>query len=1112
MGPLKRLGALVLLTGILLGFPALLVTTVGSPWPDGGLNELSMMSNSAVLGLVSLLGWFVWLQLLACTLWEIPAALQHVPGGASRLPIAASSQQQLMRVLVHTVLAVGVTSTAMIGAHATKADATPARPPAAHAAQHPPALAPATPSPGALRASPAADGQATQQHSDRSADKAADRADDEATDAADDSAGDSVVVTRRGDTLWGLAEKHLGDGFRWQEIAKLNQGRVMPDGRTFHNPRAIEPGWELRLPADAALAPDAAQLPGAVNASERVVKPGDTLSEIAQETTGNAEDWPALYEANRDAIGGDPDLIHPGQVLVLPGSPTHDPSDQRNDQRPGTIEPPSTHGVHGTPGTHATPDTQTPDTQSPGATTEKPEQGADDLEAPERPPMPVAPDRPAQPAPQNSDHHAVDADGKGDAMAGLTVLRTLLASAACLSVGALALVANNRRRQFRRRRIGRTIAATPAELADVEQTILETGAAAHDDVEFLDRALRHLAASCKVADQPIPQLGAAVLGEDDLTVLFTRPADADVPHGWTGTDDARAWMLPRWTVLEADLEEQPAPYPALVSIGLDQGGRTWLLDLETQGICGISGEPGQVADVVRFMVAELAVNTWSERSEVLLVDHFGAETVALNPGRLRSVQRTDALNRAAVLTEEMATSEENLEVDVLTRRRDGLLLDTTSPVVVVVSTHPDAPFVGDITHRDRSRVVVVHGDAEAPAIELTGDGMAFLPTWGISVHAFTLRPAEAQVMAALLSSTRNLEDQPMPTTTSDDGPLDKYSRADGSLREEYVEPRRVEGDDPSSMLPDSDAVYLATAATTVDDLAVVAPSVPEATRVELASLDPTLDQDIADWLDETSPRPKVRLLGPVEVTALNGGDPAAIDNLGGTISFIAYLACQDHGVTGERAAAACGWATQRTVQNRATNARFLLGTRPDGSDWLPDASTSNGARRGTSPTYELVRDSGGVLNDADLFIRLRHRAERRGDNGCEDDLVAALSLVAGAPFEAASERRFKWLFAPGQQRHDEILAGAIHDAAHVLATRAVAAGRTDLVRLACTAARNASPHSDISWLDEAAATEAESGREAAAEVVRTHVLDCFDEDLPPRSSAIVDHREWGATG
>jgi len=1077
LGLVKRLGALALLLGILVGFPALLIAAVGNPWPDGGLNELSLMSNSAVLGIISLLGWFVWAQLLLCTLWEIPPALRHEPEGASRLPIAAGGQQRLMRMLVHTVLAVGVTSTTLLGSHAATAEAAPATPlqPVSHVAHQAPAAAPET-SPAAAPVKDSAD--STQNHRpDR-----------------------PTVVTGKGDTLWGLAEQHLGDGFRWQEIADLNHGRVMADGRTFSNPRSIEQGWELLLPVDAT------HLPGDQPTgpeTERVVESGDTLSGIAQETTGDADNWQALYEANQDVVGRDPDLIYPGQVLVLPGAGAVDPSggtdrapqQDRGHQRDRLSGEPTDGQAGGT------------DTGDAGATEQ------------DEPKTPVSPATPATPSTEGSaqetpasDDQVTSEDEEADDEGGMTALRALLASAACLSVGALGLVAANRRRQFRRRRIGRTIASTPDELVEVEQAIVEHGSEAQEDVEFLDRALRHVAASCKVAGNPLPQLGAAVLGDEDLTLLFTHPAIGEVPEGWAATDDARAWMLPRWTFLEQDLETQPAPYPALVSIGQEEGGRTWLLDLETLGMCGIGGEPQQVADLARFMVAELAVNAWSEGSEVLLADQFGAETIGLNPARLRQVQRSDALARAAVLTGEMGEVEQNLAADVLTRRRDGLLLDTTNPVVVVVSSRPAGGFVADIEDRDRSRVVVVHTEEESPTVELTEDGMAFLPMWGISVKAFTLPTSEARDMAALLASTRNLEDEPVPTTQSDDGPLGKYARADGSLRDEYTGSRHTEGNDPSSQLPEADEVYLATAATTAEDLAAAAPSVPEEIRAEIEALDPTLDQDVADWFDESSPRPKIHLLGPVAVTALDGGDPTALDNAGGTVSFIAYLAVQDHGVTGERAAAACGWKTQKTVQNRATNARFLLGTRPDGSDWLPDASMSAGARRGTSPTYELVRGSGGVLNNADLFVRLKNRAQRRGDNGCEEDLVTALSLVTGAPFEAATEHRFKWLFKPGQQRHDEILVGAIHDAAHVLATRAVAEGRTDLVRLACEAARKASPHSDIAWLDQAAATEAESGRDAAGELVREQVLDRFDEDLPPRSEAVVEQREWGATG
>lgn len=48
------------------------------------------------------------------------------------------------------------------------------------------------------------------------------------------------------------------------------------------------------------------------------VKSGDTLSDIAQAEMGDAKRWPELYEANKDAVGKNPDLIHPGLELKIP--------------------------------------------------------------------------------------------------------------------------------------------------------------------------------------------------------------------------------------------------------------------------------------------------------------------------------------------------------------------------------------------------------------------------------------------------------------------------------------------------------------------------------------------------------------------------------------------------------------------------------------------------------------------------------------------------------------------------------------------------------------------------------------------------------------------------
>ncbi len=1051
---IKAFAAITVLVAVLAVPPWALIMLIGNPWPAEGVSLSAPLTDGAIVGLLAVVVWVLWLQLVGCVIVEAVAAVTD-DQIQLRVPFTLGVQQQFARRLVTAVVVAAVPVSMTVGAGST--------------------------TPGAVSA-PGLVAQATQQSSHGVVDQLvkAER---------DDQAKITTVPVKRLDTLWAIADRMLGDGDRWPEIAALNEGREMNDGTVFTSADQIRPGWELLVPDEHG--EDREWV-------EHTVKAGDTITGIALEEYGDAHRWSDIYEANKDIIGANPDLIHPGQVLAVPGRVTADHS-----------APPDTED---SADEQAGPQYRADQPTIPDAHDSESSPGPRKQRGPQKPEAPATLHGPSTERSSSTTEQATAAtadaqqdDKQDDGGGGISALRALLASAVCLSVGALGLVTANRRRQFRRRRIGRMIAATPRDLAEVEQAIVEHGSEAQEDVEFLDRALRHVAACCRAAGHRLPQLGAAVLGAEDLTLLFTHPSVGEVPEGWTATEDARAWMLPRCTLLAEDLETQAAPYPALVTIGQDREGRTWLLDLETLGVCGIGGEPEQVADLARFMVAELAVNAWSEGSEVLLADQFASETIGLNPARLQQVDRRDAIARAAVLTGELGEVEQNLDADVLTRRRDGLLLDTTNPVVIVVASRPEGAFIADLEDRDRSRVVVVHGEEESPAVELTGDGMAFLPRWGISVKAFTLPPAEAEAMAALLASTRNVEDEPVPAAESDDGPLGKYARVDGSLREEYTESRHTGGNDPSSLLPEADEVYVATAATTPADMAAVAPSVPDETRAEIEAIDPTLDQDLADWFDQSSPRPKIRLLGPVDVRSLNGGDPAAINNLAGTISFIAYLSCQERGVTGERAADAFGWKTQRTVQNRATNARYLLGTRPDGGDWLPDASTSDGARRGT-PTYGLVKGRGGVLVNVDLFVRLRFRAQKRGDDGCEQDLVTALSLVEGAPFEAATDRRFPWLFRG--QRHDDIMVAAVHDVAHVLATRAAADGRTDLVRLACEAARKASPQSDVAWLDLAAATEADSGREAADELVREQVVDRFDEDLPPRTEVVLDQRDW----
>lgn len=59
------------------------------------------------------------------------------------------------------------------------------------------------------------------------------------------------LVVGRGDSLWAIAQRELGDGRRWGEIWRANRNQPMPSGTRFVNPRLIRPGWRLKMPGRA---------------------------------------------------------------------------------------------------------------------------------------------------------------------------------------------------------------------------------------------------------------------------------------------------------------------------------------------------------------------------------------------------------------------------------------------------------------------------------------------------------------------------------------------------------------------------------------------------------------------------------------------------------------------------------------------------------------------------------------------------------------------------------------------------------------------------------------------------------------------------------------------
>lgn len=106
----------------------------------------------------------------------------------------------------------------------------------------------------------------------------------------------------------------------------------------WHGAAGPDLDWPT-APAEPA-APPAAEVRGApvpaAGADEVVVQPGDSLWRLAErdlaERTGappsdarTAAAWPAWWAANRDVVGDDPDLVHPGTVLQPPAGDPDEP-------------------------------------------------------------------------------------------------------------------------------------------------------------------------------------------------------------------------------------------------------------------------------------------------------------------------------------------------------------------------------------------------------------------------------------------------------------------------------------------------------------------------------------------------------------------------------------------------------------------------------------------------------------------------------------------------------------------------------------------------------------------------------------------------------------------
>lgn len=962
---------------------------------------------------------------------------------------------------------------------------------------------PSLPSPAAVAAGPT-EPTPTTEHVEVSPRRPA-----QATDA---SAGVARVdpidhVVQRGESLWSIATTHLGSGSRLTEIVELNSKLL--GGR----PGFLRPGWVLKLPA-----PATAGATASAPAGTYTVVRGDTLTGIAARQLGNARAFTSIVELSRDIVqpGGrrltDPNVIDVGWTLRLPGQAAAAPVSE--EPAPAPVAP-SAAPRPAEPAPPAVPES---------VPTAVPES------VPAASAAPVASDTPTD---------QVVADDSADAE---TPPAWLLASLTGTGVGLAASLWLALRRlraaQFRARRPGRLIRGTPAELTGVEKTLMTVGRAAAPEVQFMDAALRRLAHARGTAGEPMPPLLAVQLAPGRLVLHVAAEPPVDLPEPWQAVAGTDAWQVASDVDPDSlgDLNpDLPAPYPQLVTWGSADDGSRWLVNLEQLGVTTVTGPADVVDDFARYLVAEVAVNAWSIDATVAYAG-LGDSVEALNPRRVHryGVDETDA-RAARVLADSLVALDrlgdarsDEVPLDVPTARAlqagtelwDARLFVTASDSnAPTTDAHPDAvaALVGLVAGHpgQTGTAVLALGGATRPGgwrVELGADRrLRSLPPLP-DLAAVGLSEPDAKGCATLLGQADDPTDVPMPELPVVADAEPSHVDQAGLVRVELTRPRGSDAEaDDACLLPAPDEEYLAVAATTGEDLASLAPVVPTATRQALADADPDLDEAVQDWFSDACPLPRLGLLGEVTVRVGPTGSPAAArGRLPQLFDLLAYLATRPHGASTAEVAHAISCPEPR-VRKNVRILREWLGLNPlTGEPHVPDARQSRAAQSRGQAAYE-VQD---VLVDADLFRRLRTRAQARGAAGIAD-LELALSLVRGLPFDGLRAEGGIWLTEG--DRLDHILSAAIVDVAHVVATACLHQGDTDRARNAAESALRAVPDDETSQLDLAAILAAEGDPAAARGHVRARVCDRSDDEvpipteLPPRSDQIIRAHDWFGT-
>ncbi|MFI2361433.1 LysM peptidoglycan-binding domain-containing protein [Promicromonospora sp. NPDC019610] len=718
-------------------------------------------------------------------------------------------------------------------------------------------------------------------------------------------------------------------------------------------------------------------------------------------------------------------------------------------------------------------------------------------------------------------------------------IRTAAGVGGLLAAGLLALVAVKRRRVRKGREPGETVVVpgpeTPAgalerDLHGVEDPF------GRDQV---DRALRSLALWHRERGLPLPGVRIARLKSGEFVELYLDRA-SDLPEPWASTTDRFIWQLAAGDAEAAAqvgpagpgaTEDGEAPYPALVTVGHDDENAHLMLDLENLACLDIRGTDAAAQATLAALAVELATSLWADDLQVTVVGMLGELPGVVDTGRVRHVAGLAEVVRE--LEARAADVDRTLAqvgaTSVAEARGRGLATDAWTPEILLVGERlglTDRARLESLVERVPSvGIAAVTSSAEVGdwVLDLTGDLTNGDTTRGILMPAYiAVRPQQldAETYAQALALLAEPETAPGPEWSR------SIDRTEPTLEEIPVEAVRAGAADSDVAVGEATALapsaYGAGTGTTAGPAAPATHGrLPESfspwARAAVSVATPPLGTPVVgtggpaetSGPAEAKPEPVVveppivRVLGNVELGGTTGVELPSTHQRQAT-ELIAFLAFNP-GSRGSDISKAL-WPSREpnlaTRRSAVSRARRWLGTDPNGFEYLPRYwSADDGGQADVESAGYRLR---GVAADWHKFCDLVGPDLTQTPTS---DLLAALDMVRGKPFEGVPLRKYVW----AEQLMHTISSGVV-DVSHEVARRALLEGDVATARHASQVGRLADPVDERSWRNGIRAEIASGRRDAVGRLVdrlRDHLEQLAMEPEPDTEELLaqVDEQE-----